>query len=45
MQNLATLTRWKTVAVGAAVFPLKDRLVGDVAPILWMLLGAVGSCC
>jgi predicted permease len=27
---------------GAAVIPLKKRLVGDVGPILWMLLGAVG---
>ncbi len=28
--------------VGAAVAPLKERLVGDVGPSLWMLLGAVG---
>lgn len=28
--------------VGAAVVPLKERLVGDVGPSLWMLLGAVG---
>jgi predicted permease len=27
---------------GAALVPLKERLVGDVKPILWMLLGAVG---
>ncbi len=27
---------------GAAIVPLKDRLVGDVGPTLWMLLGAVG---
>jgi putative ABC transport system permease protein len=27
---------------GAAVIPLKERLVGDVGPSLWMLLGAVG---
>ncbi len=27
---------------GAAIVPLKERLVGDVGPILWMLLGAVG---
>jgi predicted permease len=27
---------------GAALVPLKERLVGDVGPILWMLLGAVG---
>ncbi len=28
--------------VGAAVTPLKERLVGDVGPNLWLLLGAVG---
>jgi predicted permease len=27
---------------GAVVIPLKERLVGDVGPILWTLLGAVG---
>jgi putative ABC transport system permease protein len=27
---------------GAALIPLKERLVGDVGPVLWMLLGAVG---
>ena len=27
---------------GAALIPLKQRLIGDVGPILWMLLGAVG---
>lgn len=27
---------------GAVVSPLKDRLVGDVGPTLWILLGAVG---
>jgi len=27
---------------GAAVIPLKELLIGDVRPILWMLLGAVG---
>ncbi|HKQ75164.1 MAG TPA: ABC transporter permease [Blastocatellia bacterium] len=27
---------------GAALVPLKERLVGDVGPILWTLLGAVG---
>ena len=27
---------------GAALVPLKQRLVGDVGTILWMLLGAVG---
>lgn len=27
---------------GAAILPLKQRLVGDVEPVLWMLLGAVG---
>jgi len=28
--------------IGAVVIPLKERLVGDVGPSLWMLLGAVG---
>ena len=28
--------------IGAAVIPLKERLVGDAGPSLWMLLGAVG---
>jgi predicted permease len=27
---------------GAALVPLKERLVGDVGPILWTLFGAVG---
>ena len=27
---------------GAALIPLKERMVGDVGPVLWMLLGAVG---
>ncbi len=27
---------------GAAVIPLKERVVGDVGPSLWMLLGTVG---
>jgi predicted permease len=27
---------------GATLIPLKERLVGDVGPSLWMLLGAVG---
>ena len=29
-------------SAGAALIPLKERLVGDVGPILWTLLGAVG---
>jgi predicted permease len=28
--------------IGAALSPLQERLVGDVGPTLWMLLGAVG---
>ena len=27
---------------GAELVPLKERMVGDIGPILWMLLGAVG---
>ena len=27
---------------GAALIPLKERLIGDVGPVLWTLLGAVG---
>jgi predicted permease len=27
---------------GATVSPLKDRMIGDIGPTLWMLLGAVG---
>lgn len=27
---------------GSAVFSLKERIVGNIGPILWMLLGAVG---
>ena len=27
---------------GASVLPLKERLIGNIGPILWMLLGAVG---
>ena len=41
MQNLAAAYPVENRGVGAVVLPLKDRLVGDIAPILWMLLGAV----
>ena len=30
---------------GAKVIPLKERMVGNVRPVLWMLLGAVALCC
>jgi predicted permease len=41
-QNLAAAHPEVNRNIGATVMPLKDRLVGDVGPILWMLLGAVG---
>jgi predicted permease len=42
MRRLAEAYPEANRGIGAAVFPLKDRLVGDVGPSLWMLLGAVG---
>jgi putative ABC transport system permease protein len=42
MRRLAEAYPGTNRGVGAAVIPLKERLVGDVGPSLWMLLGAVG---
>jgi predicted permease len=42
MRRLAEAYPEANRGIGAAVIPLKERLVGDVGPNLWMLLGAVG---
>jgi predicted permease len=42
MRRLAEVYPESNRNVGAAVIPLKERLIGDVGPSLWMLLGAVG---
>jgi len=42
MRNLAATFPEANRDNGAALVPLKQRLVGDVGSILWMLLGAVG---
>jgi predicted permease len=42
MRRLAEAYPEANRGVGATVIPLKERLVGDVGPSLWMLLGAVG---
>jgi predicted permease len=42
MQRLAETYPDANRGNGAALIPLKERLVGNVRPILWMLLGAVG---
>jgi predicted permease len=42
MRRLAEVYPEANRGVGAAVNPLKERLVGDVGPSLWLLLGAVG---
>jgi hypothetical protein len=42
MQTLAEVYPEANRGIGAAVIPLKERLIGDVGPSLWMLLGAVG---
>jgi predicted permease len=42
MRGLAEAYPEANRGVGAAIAPLKERLVGDVGPNLWMLLGAVG---
>ncbi len=41
-QQLASAYPAANRASGATVVPLKDQVVGNVRPILWMLLGAVG---
>jgi predicted permease len=42
MQRLAEAYPDANRGNGAALIPLKEMLVGDVRPILWTLLGAVG---
>ncbi len=42
MRRLAEAYPEANRGIGAAVTPLKERLVGEVGPSLWMLLGAVG---
>jgi predicted permease len=41
-QNLALTYPETNKGNGAAVNPLKQRIVGEIGPTLWMLLGAVG---
>jgi predicted permease len=42
MRNLAAAYPATNKDNGAKIIPLKERIVGNVRPILWMLLGAVG---
>lgn len=42
MQNLAAAYPESNKGNGAKVSPLKERIIGDVGPFLWLLLGAVG---
>jgi predicted permease len=42
MQNLAEAYPETNKGNGASVLPLKARIIGDIGPLLWMLLGAVG---
>jgi predicted permease len=42
MRNLAAAYPATNKNNGAKLIPLKERMVGNVRPILWMLLGAVG---
>jgi predicted permease len=42
MQRLAEAYPDANRGNGAALVPLRERLVGDVGSVLWMLLGAVG---
>lgn len=42
MNDLAVAYPETNKGNGAKVSPLKERIVGNIGPILWMLLGAVG---
>ena len=42
MRDLAAAYPDTNKGNGAKVSPLKERIIGDIGPILWMLLGAVG---
>ncbi len=42
MRNLAAAYPATNKDNGAKIIPLKERMVGNVKPVLWMLLGAVG---
>jgi predicted permease len=42
MRRLAEVYPEANRGIGAAVIPLKERLINDVGPSLWTLLGAVG---
>jgi predicted permease len=42
MQNLAAAYPATNKGNGAKVSPLKARIIGDIGPVLWTLLGAVG---
>ncbi|MGH9907717.1 MAG: ABC transporter permease, partial [Pyrinomonadaceae bacterium] len=42
MRNLADAYPETNRGNGARIAPLKERVVGDIGPLLWMLLGAVG---
>ena len=44
MRNLAAAYPATNKDNGAKVIPLKERMVGNVRPVLWMLLGAVRLC-
>ena len=42
MRDLAAAYPETNKGNGAKVSPLKERMIGDIGPTLWMLLGAVG---
>ncbi len=42
MENLAATYPDANKGNGAKLIPLKERMVGDIGPTLWMLFGAVG---